>query len=73
MTLCLCHKLFSTATLKGSSLLFSDVCEDDSSVPDDMAVDTKLGEYLHTTVYMEERERGGIGKYSYIGTPCRSL
>ena len=36
----------SPASLKGCSLIFS-VCEDDSAVvPDDMPVDTKLGEHL---------------------------
>ena len=39
------YMLLPPATLKGCSLLFS-VCEDNSSgAPDDMLVDTKLGEY----------------------------
>ena len=39
------HMFLPPATLKGCSLLFS-VCEDNSSgAPDDMLVDTKLGEH----------------------------
>lgn len=36
--------LYYAAALRGASLLFS-VCEDGSSVPDDMPVDMKFGEH----------------------------
>lgn len=36
--------LYYAAALRGANLLFS-VCEDGSSVPDDMPVDMKFGEH----------------------------